>query len=107
MVWVAGVGLLVGILAIGMGAVTLRTGWVPPTVRRRGVRTRLHGAGVALTGTSLVLQGLLALRVLPAVPWEAGFYGGNALLIGGLVLIVLSRFLSRRRDPDRTAPSEA
>ncbi len=100
MAWVVGTGGFLGLLAIGLGFVTLRTGWIVPTARRRVTRPQLHGLGALLTGASLLLQGLFYFRILPSVSWEVRFFGGNALLFAGLLLIGLSQMLPLRRDPD-------
>ncbi|WP_405551122.1 hypothetical protein [Streptomyces sp. NBC_01171] len=105
MAWIAGTGAFLGLLAIALGIVTLRTGWILPTARRHVTRPRLHGLGGLLTGTSVVLQGFFYFRVLPRVSWEAGFFVGNALLFAGLLLIVLSQMLPLRRSQDHTDPS--
>ncbi|MFK0110716.1 hypothetical protein [Streptomyces sp. NPDC091217] len=94
-----------GLLVIALGIVTLRTGWILPTARRHVTRPQLHGLGALFTGTSVVLQGLFYFRVLPSVSWEARFFGGNALLLAGLLLISLSQLLPLRRRRDHTDPS--
>ncbi|RLV66252.1 hypothetical protein STAN_1773 [Streptomyces sp. CBMAI 2042] len=100
MAWVVGTGLLLGLLLIAMGTVTLRTGWIMPTARRHVTRPQLHGIGALLMGASLVLQSLLYFGALPSVSWETRFYGGNALLLGGMLLLIVSQaLLPRRRDP--------
>lgn len=48
--------MLMGLLAIAMGLVTPRTGWILPTARRH-VTTRLHGLGGLSIGTSLDSRG--------------------------------------------------
>ncbi|WP_240658246.1 hypothetical protein [Streptomyces populi] len=105
MAWVVGTGLFLGLLAIALGFVTLRTGWILPTARRHVTKPQLHGLGGMFTGSSVVLQGLFYFRVLPSVSWEARFFLGNALLFTGLLLIVLSQLLSSRRNPDQAGPS--
>ncbi|MEW2299948.1 hypothetical protein AB0958_08190 [Streptomyces sp. NPDC006655] len=95
------------LLLIASGVVTLRTGWTLPTARRHVTRPRLHGLGALLMGISLFLQGLLHFRVLPSVSWDARFFGGNALLLAGLLLIILSQLLPLRRSRDHTNPSGA
>ncbi|MFB6857709.1 hypothetical protein ACFCWV_35275 [Streptomyces sp. NPDC056341] len=105
MAWVVGTGAFFGLLAITGGIVTLRTGWIPPMARRHVTRPQLHGLGALLMGASLVLQGLFYFRVLPSVSWEARFFGGNALLFGGLLLIALSQLLPPRRNLDHADPS--
>ncbi|ALC32149.1 hypothetical protein ABE83_26325 [Streptomyces sp. CFMR 7] len=100
-----GANALLGVLAIALGTVTLRTGWVLPTARRHVTRPRLHGGGVLLIGASLLLQSLLHFGVLPSVSWEVRFYGGNALLLGGALLLLLGYVLPLRRPEPRTRPS--
>lgn len=106
MAWVVGTGAFLGLLAIALGIVTLRTGWILPTARRHVTRPQLHGLGALLTGSSVVLQGLFYFRVLPSVSWEVRFLGGNALLFAGLLLIALSQLLPLRRNLDHAAPSD-
>ncbi|MEU3519077.1 hypothetical protein ABZ770_28035 [Streptomyces sp. NPDC006654] len=105
MAWVVGTGAVLGMLAIVSGIVTLRTGWILPTARRHVTRPHLHGLGALLMGISVALQGLLYFRVLPGVSWEARFFGGNALLLAGLLLITLSQLLPLRPSRDHTDPS--
>ncbi|MCR8945463.1 MULTISPECIES: hypothetical protein [Streptomyces] len=105
MAWVVGANALLGVLAIALGTVTLRTGWVLPTARRHVTRPRLHGVGVLLIGASLLLQSLAYFGVLPGTSWEARFYGGNALLLGGLLLLVLAHVLPPRRSERHARPS--
>ncbi|MEW5536768.1 hypothetical protein AB1339_03720 [Streptomyces cyaneofuscatus] len=101
MAWVVRTGLLLGLLLIAMGTATLRTGWIVPTARRHVTRPQLHGIGALLMGASLVLQSLLYFGALPSVSWETRFYGGNALLLGGMLMLIVSQSLPprRRRDP--------
>ncbi|MFE8976772.1 hypothetical protein [Streptomyces cyaneofuscatus] len=101
MAWAVGTGLLLGLLLIAMGTATLRTGWIVPTARRHATRPQLHGIGALLMGASLVLQSLLYFGALPSVSWETRFYGGNALLLGGMLMLIVSQSLPprRRRDP--------
>ncbi|WP_326706115.1 hypothetical protein [Streptomyces cyaneofuscatus] len=106
MAWVVGAGMLLGLLFIAMGTATLRTGWLLPTARRHVTRPQLHGLGALLTGASLVLQSLLHFRVLPGVSWEVRFYGGNALLLGGMLLLLVSQTLPLRRGRDHTHHSD-
>lgn len=105
MAWVVGTVAFLGLLAIALGIVTLRTGWIVPTARRHVTRPPLHGLGALLTGSYAVLQGLFYFRVLPSVSWEARFFGGDALLLAGLLLIILSQLLPLRRSRDHTDPS--
>ncbi|CAM5528059.1 hypothetical protein [Streptomyces pilosus] len=103
MVWVVGIGVLVGLLMVASGVGTLRTGWVVPSARRHVARPKLYGLGALLIGVSILLQGLMYFRVLPSVPPEARYVGGNALLLGGLLLVALSQPRQRggsvRADP--------
>ncbi|MBO1330046.1 hypothetical protein J3486_02090 [Streptomyces sp. VRA16 Mangrove soil] len=94
-----------GLVVIASGIVTLRTGWIVPTARRHVTRPALHGLGALLTGSSVVLQGLFSFRIAPNVSWEVRFFGGNALLFGGLLLIALSQLLALPRNRDHTDPS--
>ncbi|MEU3973570.1 hypothetical protein [Streptomyces bacillaris] len=105
MAWVVGANALLGVLAIALGTVTLRTGWVLPTARRHVTRPRLHGVGVLFIGASLLLQSLLYFEILPSVSWEVRFYGGNTLLLGGMLLLLLGYVLPLRRTEPRTRPS--
>ncbi|MER8044635.1 hypothetical protein [Streptomyces sp. NPDC094032] len=101
MVWLVGVNVFLGLLAIGAGVVTLRVGWVLPVARRRVTRPRRHGLGAVLVGASLSLQGLLYFWNLPGVSWEVRFFGGNALLLAGLLLIALGQTPVPRTSPAR------
>ena len=107
MAWVVGTGAFLGLLAIALGIVTLRTGWILPTARRHVTRPKLHGLGVLLTGASPLLQSFFYFRVLPSVSWEVRFFGGNAVLLAGFSLIVLSQLLPFRRNPDHADLSGA
>ncbi|MFJ2854556.1 hypothetical protein [Streptomyces rubiginosohelvolus] len=96
-----------GLLAIALGIVTLRTGWILPTARRHVTRSKLHGLGALLTGASPLLQSLFYFRILPSVSWEVRFLGGNAVLLAGLCLIALSQLLPLHRNRDHADPSGA
>ncbi|SCD70380.1 hypothetical protein GA0115243_103870 [Streptomyces sp. ScaeMP-e83] len=98
MAWVVGTNLLLGLLLIAMGSAALRTGWIVPTARRHVTRPRLYGCGALLMGASLVLQSLMYFGALPGLSWEARFLGGNALLLGGVLLMLVSQLLPTRRD---------
>ncbi|MFD8058806.1 hypothetical protein ACFXA0_26420 [Streptomyces cyaneofuscatus] len=100
MAWVVGTALLLGMLLIAMGTLTLGTGWIVPTARRHVTRPQLHGCGALLMGASLVLQSLLYFGALPSVSWETRFYGGNALLLGGMLLLLVSQLLPLRSSRD-------
>ncbi|WP_406360288.1 hypothetical protein OH782_37700 [Streptomyces sp. NBC_01544] len=92
--------MLMGLLAIAMGLVTLRTGWILPPARRHVTRPHLHGLGGLLIGTSLVLQGLFDFRILPSLSWDFRFFGGIAFLFTGLLLISASQLMAPRRRPE-------
>ncbi|MFI0901277.1 hypothetical protein [Streptomyces sp. NPDC020983] len=98
MIWVAGPGAVVGLLVIASGWATLRTGWLPPLARRHAGRPQLHAAGALVAGASVTGQALFGLGVLPGLPWQERFLGGNAVLLAGLALIVLGQMLPPRRD---------
>lgn len=51
------------------------------------------------------MQGLFYFRILPSASWEVRFFGGNALLFSGRLLIATSQLLSPRRSPDPADPS--
>ncbi|WP_037628766.1 hypothetical protein [Streptomyces aureus] len=105
MAWVVGAGAFLGLLAIVLGVVTIRTGWILPTARRHVTRPELHGFGAMLTGTPVVVQSLFYFRLLPSVSWEVRFFGGNALLLAGLLLIILSQLLPLGRSREQTDPA--
>ncbi|MFF7013748.1 MULTISPECIES: hypothetical protein [Streptomyces] len=98
MAWVVGAGLLLGLLMIAMGTAALRTGWIVPTARRHVTRPRLHGCGVLLMGATLAVQSLTYFGALPSPSPQARSAGGNALLLGGMLLLLVSQSLPRRRD---------
>lgn len=106
MAWVVGANALLGLLAITLGTVGIRTGWVLPTARRHVTRPRLHGLGALFIGASLLLRSLVYFRILPDLPWDVTFFGGSALLLGGMLLMALSQLLPLRRSPHHTRSSE-
>ncbi|MER6097836.1 hypothetical protein ABT154_18640 [Streptomyces sp. NPDC001728] len=93
MAWMVGAGMLLGVAAIALGLLTLRTGWVPPWTRRHVTRPRLQGVGALLVGLTLFLQGLVYFGVLPGLSWEARFFGQLALMLSGLACIAMSQLL--------------
>ncbi|MFF7492984.1 hypothetical protein [Streptomyces rubiginosohelvolus] len=107
MAWVVGTGAFLGLLAIALGIVALRTGWILPTARRHVTRPKLHGLGALLMGASPLLQSLFYFRILPSVSWEVRFFGGNVFLLAGLLLIALSQLLPLRRNLGHGDPSGA
>ncbi|KUN77071.1 hypothetical protein AQJ66_34240 [Streptomyces bungoensis] len=88
-----GAGVALGALLIASGIASLRTGWVPPWVRRRVTRPRLFGVGALLVGTPEVVQGLLYFQSAFALSWEVRFLGGNLLTFAGLALLVAGHML--------------
>ncbi len=102
MAWAGGTSGLLGLLAIALGIVTLRTGWVLPTARYHIRRPKLHGLGALFTGMSPLLQSLFYFGVLPSASWETRFSGGNAFLLGGLLLIAVSQLLPPHRNTEHT-----
>ncbi|KUO14405.1 hypothetical protein, partial [Streptomyces dysideae] len=83
MEWVVGVGVLLGLLALGMGVASIRTGWTLPWAWGRVQRPRVYGAGALLVGTSCVTQGLFYFGILPVPSWEFRFFSMNALMLSG------------------------
>ena len=108
MAWaVGGTCAFVGLLAVVLGTVTLRTGWVLPTARRHVTRPGLHGLGALFMGTSILLQGLVHLGILAGVSWEARVLGEIGCLFTGLLLIALSHLLPPRRTLEHAYPPGA
>ncbi|MFC9591197.1 hypothetical protein [Streptomyces sp. NPDC056944] len=83
-----------GVVAIVLGVIAFRTGWmIPPS--RRGVRQpRLYGVGAAVAGGGLLLMGVsyfvLAGRPdgLSSNPWLA--LAGNGVELAGIALVAAS-----------------
>ncbi|MDA5284845.1 hypothetical protein [Streptomyces sp. Isolate_45] len=101
MVWLVGAGMFVGLSAMVLGIVTLRTGWVLPMARLHVTRPPLHGLGALLAGAPPLLQGLHHFGFLPGPSWEVRHFGGNALLLAGILLFALAQPLPPRSDPAR------
>jgi hypothetical protein len=97
MAWVAGFGMVLGLLAIALGTASIRTGWTLPWVRRRVTRPWIHGLGAFLVGASCVVQGLFYFRIVPSPSWEVRFFATNALTFSGLILIGAAHVLATRR----------
>ncbi|MFI2347939.1 hypothetical protein ACH492_13020 [Streptomyces sp. NPDC019443] len=97
MEWVAGCGMVLGLLAIALGTASIRTGWTLPWVRRRVTRPRIHGLGALLVGAPCVMQGLFYFRIVPSPSWEIRFFATNALTFSGLILIGAAHVLTTRR----------
>ncbi|MFF3013298.1 hypothetical protein [Streptomyces sp. NPDC057939] len=99
MAWLVATGMVVGLAAVVLGIMALRTGWILPTARHHVTRPPLHGLGAVLAGASPLLQGLHHFGLLPGLSWEVRFFGGNALLLSGMLLIALAQLLPPRSDP--------
>lgn len=97
MEWVVGSGMLGGLLLIALGTASIRTGWTLPRVGRRVTRPSIYGLGVLLAGVPCVIQGLFYFRIVPSPSWEIHFFGANALVISGLVLMGVGQMLPPRR----------
>ncbi|MET9793330.1 hypothetical protein [Streptomyces canus] len=97
MEWVVGSGMVLGLLAVALGVASMRTGWTLPWVRRRVTRPRIYGLGGLLVGAPCVIQGLFYFHVVPSPSWEFRFFGTNALMFSGLILMGVSQMRSSRR----------
>lgn len=93
MAWFVGVGMVLGALLIACGIASLRTGWVPPWVRRRVTRPRLFGLGALLVGVPEVVQGPLYFQNAFGLSWEVRFLGCNVLTFAGLALLAAGQLL--------------
>ncbi|WSQ12873.1 hypothetical protein OG604_36725 [Streptomyces sp. NBC_01231] len=97
MEWVVGSGMVLGLPAIALGVASMRAGWTLPWVRRRVTRPRVYGIGALLVGATCVIQGLFYFHVVPKPSWEFQFFGTNALLFSGLILMGVSQMGPSRR----------
>ncbi|MEG3628943.1 hypothetical protein [Streptomyces poriticola] len=97
MAWVVGAGMLLSALAVTVGIITLRTGWIPPLARGHVRRPKLYGLGVLAMGLSPLLPGLFYFDVLPGASWDLRFFGMNAFVLVGLLLIAASQLMPVRR----------
>ncbi len=97
MEWVVGSGMFLGLLAVALGVASMRTGWALPWVRRRVSRPRVYGLGALLVGATCVIQGLFYFRFVPKPSWEFQFFGTNALMFSGLILMGVSQMRPSRR----------
>ncbi|MEU2930785.1 hypothetical protein ABZ636_38125 [Streptomyces sp. NPDC007251] len=97
MEWLVGMGMLGGLLLIALGAASIRTGWTLPFMVRRVTRPSVYGLGALLLGASCVVQGLFYFAIVPIPSWELRFFGANALLFSGLVLIGVGQMRPSRR----------
>lgn len=98
MEWVVGSGVLGGLLLIALGTASIRTGWTLPGVGRHVTRPSIYGLGALFVGAPCVIQGLFYFRIVPTPSWEIHFFGANALLLSGLVLMGLGQMLPSRRS---------
>lgn len=98
MEWYVGAGMVLGVLLMAVGAAELWTARAPRWLHRRVGRPRLHGLGALLTATPCAVQGYFYFHILPSPSWEIRFFGGNALLFGGLLLMGLGQMLRRPGD---------
>ncbi|MEU8831724.1 hypothetical protein [Streptomyces sp900116325] len=97
MEWVVGSGMFLGLLAIALGLVSIRTGWTLPGGRRRVTRPRIYGLGALLVGAPCVIQGLFYFHFVPSPSWEFRFFGTNVLMFSGLILMGVSQMRPSRR----------
>ncbi|GAA5707359.1 hypothetical protein Save01_08222 [Streptomyces avermitilis] len=85
--WFVGLGMVLGVLAIALGTVSIRTGWTLSWARRHVARPRVYGLGGLLVGTPCTVQGLFYFGIVPSPSWEIRFFSMNVLLLSGLVLL--------------------
>ena len=97
MEWVVGSGMVLGLLAVALGVASMRTGWTLPWVRRRVTRPRIYGLAGLLMGAPCVIQGVFYFHVVPSPSWEFRFFGTNALMFSGLILMGVSQIRPSRR----------
>ncbi|WP_369145795.1 hypothetical protein [Streptomyces sp. R44] len=95
-----------GVLAVVLGVVAFRRGWMIPPARRHVRRPRVYGVGVALTGVGLLVSDAVWMGVreglLPNPPW--GALAGNAVLLVGIAFIAASYLRPRHgRSPHPAA----
>lgn len=103
--WMLGVSMPVGVLAIVMGVVAFRTGWVIRPARRSVRRPRVYGVGVMVMGAGILTSGaayfVARLGDLSGPPW--GALVGNALVLVGIAFVAASYLLPPRgRAPHPT-----
>ncbi|MEU6661965.1 hypothetical protein [Streptomyces sp. NPDC046821] len=96
MEWIVGIGMLFGLLCIIAGIAALRTGWAPRWMRRHVTRPSLYGLGLLLVGLPVFVQGFFYFHLVASPSWEVRFFGLNAFLFSGLILIGVGQM--RRRS---------
>ncbi|MER5204927.1 hypothetical protein [Streptomyces sp. NPDC002825] len=93
MAWFMGATVPFGVVAIAMGVVAFRTGWMIAPARRSVRQPRVYGLGAALVGLGLlaavVLYFTLPADVASRDPWLP--FVGNFLELTGVALIASSR----------------
>ncbi|MFI1715288.1 hypothetical protein [Streptomyces litmocidini] len=99
-----------GVLAIVMGAVAFRTGWMIAPARRTVRRPRVYGVGAMVMGagvlTSTAVYFAVRIGALPGPPW--GALAGNALVFAGAAFVAASRLRPRHgQGPHGRAPRRA
>ncbi|MFD3844067.1 hypothetical protein ACFWWC_49090 [Streptomyces sp. NPDC058642] len=90
--------MFLGLLAIALGMASMRPGWTLPWVRRRVSRLRIYGLGAVLVGATYVIQALFYFHFVRSPSWEFPFFGTNALMFCGLILVGVSQLWPRRRS---------
>lgn len=60
-------------------------------------RPRVYGLGALLVGVPCVIQGSFYFHFVPRPPWEFGFFGTNALMFSGLILMGVGQMRPSRR----------
>ncbi|GGY54982.1 hypothetical protein GCM10010363_40370 [Streptomyces omiyaensis] len=76
------------LLLAAVGAVTLRSGWVPPWPRHRVRRVALHGRAQLVTAASFALRSAAGRAGEPAVGSALGLVALLALLAAPILLVV-------------------
>ncbi|WP_158718970.1 hypothetical protein [Streptomyces globisporus] len=90
-----------GVVAIVLGVIAFRTGWMLPPSRRGVRQPRLYGVGAAVAGVGLLYLGVTYFVLsddrpdaLSSNPWAA--LAGNGLELFGIALIAASHLRPRR-----------
>ncbi|MEU6165258.1 hypothetical protein [Streptomyces tanashiensis] len=100
MAWILGAVMPLGVVAIVLGVIAFRTGWMIPPSRRSVRQPRVYGVGVALTGVGLLVMGatyFVLSDALPGHPWLA--LVGNGVELVGIAVIAASHLRPRRGRP--------
>ncbi|MBQ0828754.1 hypothetical protein [Streptomyces tagetis] len=95
-------GALVALLIGVSGVAALTRGWLLPVNRRSVRRVRLHGWGQLVMALGLGWNAACALTLDRLAAYDGlmrewGTFGGIALILGGLVLVMLSQLPRRER----------